>query len=56
MAPYIFLYPTTKGMKVWFCLEVKNYNDPKDMFLATVGIIRYATNSDYLKLKEQNYE
>ncbi len=41
-----FLFPATKGLAVWLLMEVENCDDPKDMFFAAAGIIRYATDED----------
>ncbi len=44
-----FLLEATKGLAVWMFIEVKNCDDPRDMFFATVGITRYATDEDIEK-------
>ena len=42
----VFLHQAGKGLAVFYVLSVESVNDPKDMFFATVGIIRYATEAD----------
>ena len=51
----IFLHQATKGLAVWYVLEVENVKDPSDMFFATVGIIRYATEADIEQVKTPTY-
>ena len=51
LTPYVsagdtFLFPATKGLAVWLLIEVRNCDDPRDMFFGTAGIIRYATEED----------
>ena len=51
LTPYVsvgdtFLFPATKVLAVWFLTEVRNCDDPRDMFFGTAGIIRYATEED----------
>ena len=57
LTPYVkkgdmFLFPATKGLAVWVMIEVENCKDPRDMFFATVGIIRYATKKDIAKAEK----
>ena len=47
-----FLFPATKGMAVFQFIDIKNCDDPRDMFFGTVGIIRYATEADLKKVNE----
>jgi len=48
----MFLFPATKGLAVWLLTEVKNCNDPSDMFFGEAGIIRYATEEDLKRVSE----
>jgi len=46
-----FLFPATNGLAVWALLEVDNCDDPRDMFFAEAGVIRYATEDDLMKVE-----
>lgn len=48
------LHKFKKGIGVCVFLEVRPCNDPKDMFFAKIGLIRYATDEDYKRLQNQN--
>lgn len=48
-----FLHHFKKGVGVCTLWDVHPCNDPKDMFFAKAGIIRYATEEDYAKLNEK---
>lgn len=61
LTPYVskgdtFLFPATKGLAVWLLIKVENCNDPRDMFFATAGIIRYATEEDLQRVKGEKGE
>ena len=47
-----FLHKFKKGIGVCIFMDVKPCDDPKDMFFANAGLIRYATQEDYDKLNK----
>ena len=49
-----FLHKFEKGIGVCVLSDVRPCNDPKDMFFAKAGLIRYATKEDYEKSKQKN--
>jgi hypothetical protein len=46
----IFLHHAKKGLAIFYVLEVDNKRNVPDMFFATVGIIRYATEADIARV------
>lgn len=48
-----FMHSFKKGMGICVFTEVRNCNNPKDMYFGKVGLIRYATDKDLEVLNEQ---